>query len=360
MMMKSIYIFCFFILVSSVTYAEDTFTESQLFANFKNENFCWYGIEDEMTKESEKIIDFLKKFSTELKSNSPDFWKEVSDKIEGRFSSFDFSTCDRESTNSDLSDSAQKTKADIWVQDNPWFGENDAMTTYAIEIHSELMAGGIDPDSDEYYTAIDEKMQTKFPEYFSQDNLLESQKETSESVVDEFTLTIDGSDLIFEGRIETGLYDDMKELLIANPAINRLVINSTGGLEETAFYITDLIIDFDLDTHTLGCDSSCTLLFVAGNKRTLQRGYKIGFHRSYWSAASLKNYYDYYKDKYNDVFDFTSWVYDDTQDWVFKKMQYFIERGVEPLFIIKTLRAKSEGMWYPRRKELLDANFITE
>ena len=46
-------------------------------------------------------------------------------------------------------------------------------------------------------TTIDEKMQTKFPEYFSQDNLLESQKETSETVVDEFTLTIDGSDLIF-------------------------------------------------------------------------------------------------------------------------------------------------------------------
>ena len=72
--MKSIYIFCFFILVSSVTYAEDTFTESQLFANFKNENSCWYGIEDEMTKESEKIIDFLKKFSTQLKSNTSDFW----------------------------------------------------------------------------------------------------------------------------------------------------------------------------------------------------------------------------------------------------------------------------------------------
>ena len=41
-------------------------------------------------------------------------------------------------------------------------------------------------------------------------------------------------------------------------------------------------------------------------------------------------------------------------------MQYLIERGVEPLFIIKTLRATTEGMWYPRRKELLDANFITE
>ena len=152
----------------------------------------------------------------------------------------------------------------------------------------------------------------------------------------------------------------MKELLLANPAINRVVINSTAGLEETALYVADLIIDFDFIYDTLGCYSSCTMLFVAGNKRTLQRGYKIGFHRSYWSAEDLEYYYNKRKDEYDDVFDFTSWVYDDTQDWVFKKMQYFIERGVDPLFIIKTLRAKSEGMWYPRRKELLDANFITE
>ena len=60
------------------------------------------------------------------------------------------------------------------------------------------------------------------------------------------------------------------------------------------------------------------------------------------------------------VFDFTSWVYDDTQDTLFKKFQYFIERGVDPLFIIKTLKAKSDGMWHPRRKELRNANFITQ
>ena len=68
----------------------------------------------------------------------------------------------------------------------------------------------------------------------------------------------------------------------------------------------------------------------------------------------------HYKDDYDSVFDFTSWVYDDTQDTLFKKFQYFIERDVDPLFIIETLRAKSDGMWYPRRKELLNANFITQ
>ncbi len=224
------------------------------------------------------------------------------------------------------------------MQDNLWFGENDAMTTYAIEVHSELIAGGIDPDSDAYYTSIDKKMRNKFPDYFSQNNLLESQKETNEEVVDEFTLTIDGSDLVFEGEIVKKLYDDMKKLLKNNPEINRVVMNSTGGLEETAFHIADLMIDFELDTHALNCESSCTLLFISGNKRTLQRGYKVGFHRSGWGAASLEDYYNHYKDDYKDVFDFTSWVYDDTQDWIFKKMH---KKHGQKIFLFMKLYRKT-------------------
>ena len=167
MVMRPIYYCCLFILLSSVNYAAETYTESQLFANFKNENSCWYGTEDEMTNESEKIIDFLKKFSTELKSNTPDFWKEVNDKVKERFPSFDFSTCEGETVESEIS-VTNKKKADIWEQNNPWFGENEEMTNYAIEIHLELMDSGIDLDSDAYYTNIDEKMRNKFPHYFSQ------------------------------------------------------------------------------------------------------------------------------------------------------------------------------------------------
>ena len=33
-------------------------------------------------------------------------------------------------------------------------------------------------------------------------------------------------------------------------------------------------------------------------------------------------------------------------------MEYLIERGVEPFFAIKTMKADSKDMWYPRRKEL--------
>ena len=48
----------------------------------------------------------------------------------------------------------------------------------------------------------------------------------------------------------------------------------------------------------------------------------------------------------------------DTQKQIFRDMEYLIERGVEPLFAIKTMKAESEDMWYPRRKELEAAGVI--
>ena len=34
--------------------------------------------------------------------------------------------------------------------------------------------------------------------------------------------------------------------------------------------------------------------------------------------------------------------------------------GLSPEFVIETMRARSEDGWYPRRKELIEANIITE
>ena len=242
-----------------------------------------------------------------------------------------------------------------WVNENHWFGKNTEMTEFILEFDKKIQAQGINPESEEYFNMLDNEIRKTFPEYCF--TCTDSSSETEQ----EYTLTVDGSDLIFKGSIEVALYEDMKSTLIANPSVTRLILDSEGGLEDTAFDVSDLIIDFELDTHSIYCDSSCTILFVSGNKRTLQRGRKIGFHRTYWDAADLEKYYGYSKKDYNNnVFEFTSWVFDDSQESIFKKMRFFIERGVEPLFIIKTLQTKSEGMWFPRRKELLNANFITE
>ena len=361
--MKLIYLISLFSLLPFVINAQERFTESELFAKFKEENSCWYYTEDKMVEESDKIINFQKKFNLYIKSDDPQFWDEVTKKIKLRYSSFDFSTCG-ETIELDKDKELANLLAEVWEENNPWFGEDVDMTTFAIDVHQELVEDGFDPDSQDYYATLNEKMRDQFPDYF--DNLaaqsITSETEDINEELDNeyYTLTVDRNTLIFEGEIETDLYYDLKDILRINPSVTQLILKSSGGLEEEALEVADIIIDYGLDTHAFNCESSCTILFAAGENRTLQRGYKLGFHRTYWGASSLETYYEYYKDDYDNVFDFTSWVYDDTQDTLFKKFQYFIERDVDPLFIIKTLRAKSDGMWHPRRKELLNANFITQ
>lgn len=43
----------------------------------------------------------------------------------------------------------------LWKDRNPWFGQDMALTGYAIDIHSKLVSAGVDPESDQYYEAID-------------------------------------------------------------------------------------------------------------------------------------------------------------------------------------------------------------
>ena len=54
-----------------------------------------------------------------------------------------------------------------WQQNNPWFGEDEEMTSLAYGVHERLVhKEGVDPQSPEYYELIDQRMQEKFPEYF--------------------------------------------------------------------------------------------------------------------------------------------------------------------------------------------------
>ena len=155
----------------------------------------------------------------------------------------------------------------------------------------------------------------------------------------------------------------LAKILSENPNIKTLQLNSLGGIIDAAEYMSDIIIDFELNTHVVGeCSSSCAILFIAGEKRTIQRGSWLGFHQGSWDKDSIKEHYEYNRAEYGwaNEFEHSSWIYKDTQKQIFRDMEYLIERGVEPLFAIKTMKADSKDMWYPRRKELEAAGVIRE
>ena len=54
-------------------------------------------------------------------------------------------------------------KAEDWASKNDWFGRDDAMTFAAFGIHKRLVEEeGFDPQSDEYYTELDRRIEDKF------------------------------------------------------------------------------------------------------------------------------------------------------------------------------------------------------
>ncbi len=183
---------------------------------------------------------------------------------------------------------------------------------------------------------------------------------------------INGSTLIYdtssaaneqEQEITWGDVDELDALLKSEQSIKEIELNSAGGDVDAAFYMADLIIDYELDTNVKGtCESACTLMLLAGERRTVERGSWVGFHQSYWDAPYIQGYFERNKDSkgWSNAFEFASWMYEDTQREVLRNLQYFVERGVDAGFAIKTMKATSDDMWYPRRKELEAAGVIVE
>lgn len=60
-------------------------------------------------------------------------------------------------------------RAEDWAEQNTWFGQDRVMTYAAWGIHQTLVEQeGVDPNSEEYYTELDRRVRSTFPDKFSQ------------------------------------------------------------------------------------------------------------------------------------------------------------------------------------------------
>ena len=60
-------------------------------------------------------------------------------------------------------------KAEDWASKNNWFGTDQPMTYAAFGLHRQLIEEeGFDPTSDEYYTELDRRIRTEFPQKFKE------------------------------------------------------------------------------------------------------------------------------------------------------------------------------------------------
>lgn len=53
-----------------------------------------------------------------------------------------------------------------WQEENPWYGQNDEMSIFAVGVHTKLVNQGVSPRSEEYYEKLNARMRKVFPEEF--------------------------------------------------------------------------------------------------------------------------------------------------------------------------------------------------
>jgi len=62
-------------------------------------------------------------------------------------------------------------KAQAWAERNSWFGTDEVMTYAAFGLHRRLVEDeGFDPTSDEYYTEMDNRLLSEFPQKLNSRN----------------------------------------------------------------------------------------------------------------------------------------------------------------------------------------------
>ncbi|WP_234417109.1 hypothetical protein [Loktanella sp. Alg231-35] len=183
--------------------------------------------------------------------------------------------------------------------------------------------------------------------------------------------TVDGDTLIYNSQIEIdGRYaeiseediDLLAEHLRQNKDISVLQLTSSGGVIWVGADMAQIVLDFELDTLVVDeCSSACVTVFLAGARREMTRGSRIGFHQSSWDAQDIQDYYKYWREQshWHTPWDFAAWLYGDTQHETAEQIAYMLARGVDPEFAVETKKYRP-GMWFPSRQELQTAGVLRE
>lgn len=108
------------------------------------------------------------------------------------------------------------------------------------------------------------------------------------------------------------------------------------------------------------CSSACAIIFLAGSARTLEKGARLGFHRSSTTAEDHEEYYRRNKEKlgWTNEFAYADHSYQDGQISARNFVEFTAGRGVSLDFILRALSYSPRDMWYPTTEELLEAGVL--
>ncbi len=187
-------------------------------------------------------------------------------------------------------------------------------------------------------------------------------------------MTIEGTTLIFDTDAAWAAADTtssitdsdaniLGDLLMKNPTVDTVILSGSGDGLYASYEMARKLSQSDLAVVARGdCEAGCSLMFLGGKVRKLEKGARLGFRRSTTDAESHEEHYTAEKDGkgWADEFAYARWVYEDGQIDAREYVGYLLQRGVKAEFAVRVLTYSSDDMWYPTEKEMLEAGVLTE
>ena len=191
---------------------------------------------------------------------------------------------------------------------------------------------------------------------------------TDERMVVEGDTLIFNTDVFRDSRTQSAriFYDDdnlFGDMIMNHPDVTRVLVQGSGGSSKAAEGIVRKIIEFGLDTvATNRCGSSCSTIFLAGDRRTLEQGGWLCFHHAWTTASDYREIYTSGKDynDWKDEFEFAQEVFDNGQIASRDYITFLVSRGVSLDFALKTVTYSANDAWCPSREELLMHGVLTD
>ncbi len=152
----------------------------------------------------------------------------------------------------------------------------------------------------------------------------------------------DGRDLRVDGEIDFSAIKPFREFVDGTPNLERIVLNSPGGIVVAAELMAQSVRKRGLKTHVAElCTSACTLIFLSGTQRTMDAEALIGFHQ-----ASTRGFGDAGADRQTKAFDGML-------------AKFYAKAGLSKSFIDRILATPFDDMMLPTTEELLAEKVLT-
>lgn len=150
----------------------------------------------------------------------------------------------------------------------------------------------------------------------------------------------DGKALLLDGTIALGITKATAALLAQQPQIERIELASTGGNIFEARGMAALILPLQLRTHVeTECSSACTLVFMAGEERSLGQQARLGFHAYRLDSDIQMPHIDIVSEQERD-------------------RSFFLARNLDADFLERIFERENAEIWFPDHRELQDAGVI--